>query len=251
MIRVEEPAPGVALLRMEGPRGNAIDGAFLDAFDAALDGAADARALVVAGTERFFSVGLNLRDLPALSRAEMEGFAERFHRFFLRFFTLEKPVVAAVRGHAVAGGALLALACDWRVVATDARFGVRDVARDVGVPYPVVAVEIVRAALPATQFPEALYGTGYQGGYGAVQEGWAQEHVRAADVVGHAVAKAEQYAAKVPESFAATKRLARAPYAERIRRTWAAGEDPFVDVWFSEGAQARLAEVRKGLGGSA
>lgn len=246
-VRVDRHSAGLAVLRMEGLRGNAIDGEWLDAFDRALDEVADARALVVTGTDKFFGVGLNLVDLPLLDRREMDAFTQTFHDLFLRFFTLEKPVVAAVRGHAVAGGALLALACDWRVVADEARFGIRDRDVDVGVPYPVAAVEIVRAALPPPEFPEALYGAGFLGGDAAVRRGWAHERAPAGDVLAHALEKARQYSTRAPESFAATKRLARAPYAERARAEWAAGRDPFVDVWFSEGAQERLARARERL----
>jgi len=74
---------------------------------------------------------------------------------YLRLFRLPLPVVAAVNGHAIAGGAILALCCDRRIVARGERlFGLNEV--QVGLPLPGALFEIVRAALGPAHTPEAL-----------------------------------------------------------------------------------------------
>ena len=99
----------VAVLRMRAGKANAIGPAFLEQLGAQLDGLADAGALVLTGYEGFFSAGLDLPALLALGRAQMSAFIDAFAASMLRVFELPLPVVAAVNGHAVAGGCVLAL----------------------------------------------------------------------------------------------------------------------------------------------
>ena len=141
---------GVALLRLELGRGNAIDPAFLDALHAALDEAsrAGARAVVLTGKGRVFCGGLDLVTLHAFDRPAMERFLVGFDGLFRRLFAFDRPTVAAVNGHALAGGCILAMACDRRVMAAGPyQIGVNEV--QIGLPFPAAAHEIVRRATPA------------------------------------------------------------------------------------------------------
>ena len=143
---------GVALLRLELGRGNAIDPAFVPALHSALDeaSAAGARAVVLTGKGRVFCGGLDLVALHALDRPAMDRFITDFDGVFRRLFAFERPTVAAVNGHALAGGCILAMACDRRVMAAGPfQIGVNEV--QIGLPFPAAAHEIVRRATP----PEA------------------------------------------------------------------------------------------------
>lgn len=143
-----EGAPPVAVLRMDDGKANAFNPATLDALAAALDeiDASDAHALVIAGRAGFFSGGLDLKALPKLPTAEKRAVLLRFGEVLLRVFTFRLPTVAAVTGHAIAGGALMALAADVRIGADlPARFGVTEVA--IGLPVPSFGLLLARAAL--------------------------------------------------------------------------------------------------------
>src|SRR5262249_7857078 len=130
----------------------------LAAIERGLDeaGGKDARGVVLTGYERFFSAGLDLVALYELPRHEMDAFMAWFDAVMLRGFAFPRPVGAALGGHGLAGGAILALACDARIMGASAgRFGLNEIR--LGVPFPASALEIVRQAVPAGAVEEILY----------------------------------------------------------------------------------------------
>src|SRR3989442_6470160 len=110
----------VMVLRMRAGKANAIGPAWLDRMETLLDDVLAARggALVITGYEGFFSAGLDLPALDALDERAMGSFMSGFSRTMLRIFELPMPVVAAVNGHAIAGGCVLALQAHVRIRAT-------------------------------------------------------------------------------------------------------------------------------------
>ncbi len=123
----------VALVRLQHGKANAIDADFLHTFNTTLDRIPSDAGVVITGQGRFFSVGLDLRAVFPLSREEMAAFMAEFIATLRRVLTWPGPTVAAINGHALGGGFLLALACDKRLVAagTDARIGFPDVEKQV------------------------------------------------------------------------------------------------------------------------
>jgi len=113
-----EKTDSVARIGLDDGKANAMSVPWFDALGAALDRAeADgAGAIVIAGRAGFFSGGLDLKLLPTLSKDELRHLSESFARVMLRVHGLGIPTVAAVTGHAIAGGAVLAMACDARVL---------------------------------------------------------------------------------------------------------------------------------------
>src|SRR5882672_10541416 len=99
----------VALLRINTGKANAIGDAWLESLHAKLDTLGDARALVITGYDAFFSAGLDIPALVDLTEPQLRAFIERFNAAMLRLFSLEIGVVAAVNGHAIAGGCVLML----------------------------------------------------------------------------------------------------------------------------------------------
>ena len=76
------------------------------------------RGLALAGGEKFFSLGFDIPELLTLNRSGMTLFFNRFNEILLDLFTLHMPTVCSMRGHAIAGGAILAMVCDYRVAAS-------------------------------------------------------------------------------------------------------------------------------------
>src|SRR5688572_24770940 len=109
----------LAVLRMRGGKANAMTRELLATLGELFDRAeaSDARAIVIAGYEKFFSAGLALPALVDLDRPAMKDFIAFFESVMLRIFRSEKPVVAAINGHAIAGGCVLALMADVRIIA--------------------------------------------------------------------------------------------------------------------------------------
>ena len=102
--------------------------------------------MVLTGRPGFFSAGADLKLMPTLDAAGQRRMVEGINRMAGGWYGFPRPVVAAVNGHAIAGGMVLALCADHRVGSTEGRYGLTEVA--VAVPYPVAAAAVVRAELP-------------------------------------------------------------------------------------------------------
>jgi enoyl-CoA hydratase len=240
---------GVALVRLTCGKANALNPRSLAAIEQALDEASgrDARGLVLTGYERFFSAGLDLVMLYGLERAAMDQFIARFDAVMLRVFAFPRPVVAAVGGHAVAGGGILALACDVRVMGAGAgRFGLNEIR--LGVPFPASALEIVRYAVPMGSAERVLYEGELHEPHAARALGLVTDVVDG-DVVEAAHAACARLAAMPAGAFETIKTSFKGPAVERARATLDPLRHAFVDAWYGPDGRRLIGEARARLGG--
>ncbi len=152
-----ESREGVATITLDDGKVNAMALPFFDGLNAALDRAEAERpaAVVIAGRPGYFSAGLNLKLLPTLAPPEFERTMIAFGETMLRVFLFPIPCVAAVTGHAIAGGAFLAFACDERYVGEGPyKLHVNEVA--IALPLPTWALAIAQSAIPARCQVEAI-----------------------------------------------------------------------------------------------
>lgn len=204
MFRVEHPREKVALLTMDDGKVNAIGPSFLHAFSTAWSEATkDGHAVVLAGNAKAFSAGLDLKTLPTLERAEMVAFGRGFNALFRDVLSYARPVIAAVDGPAMAGGAILALAADFRLVGPNARLGVIEV--PVGIPFPHAVASMVRARLPVQEHAPALLRGKVRVGEECVRTGWTHESYASAELLPAAIALADELAQHYPAAYAAAK----------------------------------------------
>ena len=222
----------VALLRMAHGKANALDLELCEALTAQLHECAgsDAGAVVVTGDGRMFSAGVDLVRVLSGGAAYVHAFLPSLNRMLAALFSVPKPVVAAVNGHAIAGGCIIACAADYRLMAREAgRIGIPELL--VGVPFPVVPLEIMRFAAP--QHMQAL---AYRGltltADQALQYGLVDAAVDADRLLDEALAVAESLAAIPAAAFALTKRQLREPALERLR-AGAAIDAAAEDSWAS------------------
>src|SRR5688572_3806085 len=151
----------VAVLRLEGGKANAMTTALLDRIEELVDQFehGPGEVAVLTGYGKYFSAGLPINSIVELDRAGMKAFIERFTRTMLRVFTCEKPIVAAINGHAIAGGCVLALMCDYRVMLDDELMWIGLNETQLGIGLPSVVVEPLRAQVP----PESIVKIAVQG----------------------------------------------------------------------------------------
>ena len=240
---------GLAVVHLSCGKANALNPHSLAAIERALDdvGGRGARGVVLTGYARFFSAGLDLVHLYGLERDAMDGFMAWFDTVMLRLFAFPRPVVAAVAGHAVAGGAILALACDARVMGAAAgRFGLNEIR--LGVPFPASALEIVRHTVPAGSVAEVLYEGELYEPRAALVRGLVSEVVEG-DVVEAARQACVRLASAPTNAFGTIKAALKAPAVERARATLQPLRRAFVDAWYAPEARRRIGEARVRLGG--
>jgi len=199
-----------------------------------------ARAVVVTGQGRIFSAGVDLVRLSSGGADYVRKFLPSLHRAFNAVFFCPKPVVAAINGHAIAGGCVLACCADRRIMArANGRIGVTELL--VGVPFPAMALEVMRFAVPSRHLPELLFTGATYDVDAALERGLVDAVVPPDELMPSAIAAAEQLASLSPAAFAQTKAQLRADARERLERTGAATDKIATEIW---AAEPTLAYVR-------
>ena len=207
---------GIALLRIEHGKANALDAELCNAIEKAFEEVGDTRAVVLTGTGKIFSAGVDLFRVLEGGKGYLEEFLPAMCRAFERLFLHPAPVVAAANGHAIAGGCVLVAAADQRLMAAGtARMGIPEL--QVGVPFPPIALEIMRFATPPQHFQTIVYRAETHEPPAALTLGLIDEVVEPDRLIDHALASAERLASVRTETFAITKREVRRPVLVRIR----------------------------------
>jgi enoyl-CoA hydratase/carnithine racemase len=234
-------ADGIAVLTMQHGKANALDiefcTALTDRFGALRT--ADAKAIVLTGAGKMFSAGVDLKRLSQGGAAYVRDFLPSLHRLYETVFFHPKPVVAAINGHAIAGGYILAACADSGIMARNAgRIGVTELL--VGVPFPALPFEILRCSVPARVLPEVTYSGATYATDAALDRGWIDEIAEPAELLEDALAVAQELAEISPAAFAQTKAQMRAPVAERFAISGAVTDKAVTDIWCASDTLARV-----------
>ncbi|HEX9188360.1 MAG TPA: enoyl-CoA hydratase/isomerase family protein [Vicinamibacteria bacterium] len=240
-VRIERQGR-IAVLRMDKGRGNAIDEPLVEALAAAAaELARDERVrgvLLASAHSKLFCPGLDLVSLVEYDRASMERFMASFAVAVWALYGLPKPVVAAVSGAAVAGGCILALTADHRVLKRGAPIGLNEV--KVGVPLPWSVTRLLRATVHPTALSRiALLGRNFEGAE-AVEAGLADEVAEGEGFEAACLARLEEYADKDPLALATTKAWLREGVLAEMMAHEGERLGGFLDGWFSAGTQERI-----------
>ncbi|MGH3433796.1 MAG: enoyl-CoA hydratase/isomerase family protein [Thermocrispum sp.] len=203
---------GVAVLRLDHGPVNALDLDLLAALPQTLAGVADARAVVLVGNDRCFSAGVDLKRIADGGAPYVADFLPALSTAVLALFDHPRPVVAAVNGHALAGGCVLAAACDLRLM-SGGTIGLTELAA--GVPFPTVPLEIMRHAVGPAADHLVLTGRRLDP-VTAAAIGLIHHTVEPGELLATALRHATQLAAAPPEVYALSKAQLHRPAQERI-----------------------------------
>jgi len=233
----------VAVLTMVHGKANALDvefcNALADRFDALRSDAA--KAVILTAEGKIFSAGVDLKRLSEEGPAYVRRFLPALHRLYEAVFFHPKPVVAALNGHAIAGGCILAACADRRIMAQGtARIGVTELL--VGVPFPALAFEVVRSVVPERFLAEVTYSGATYDTDMALERGWIDEVVESEDLLEDALAVVEELAELSPAAFALTKQQLRAPVRERLDKSGAATEAAVTEIWCADETLKRVGD---------
>ncbi len=225
-------------LTLDDGKANVLSTKMLHALHAAFQ--EDADAVLLMGREKVFCGGLDLNEVLAFDDAAFAAFLDLFHRTFRTIFAYERPVVVAVKGSAIAGGAILLCTGDLRLGARDTgTIGVNETR--LGLSFPISAFEIVRSALDPVAGARALLLGELVNKERACELGFFHELSDALD--SYAREKLADVAQVSRAAAANTKRALRADALARMD----AGKDEslrtFVQSWKSSDGQARLQAV--------
>lgn len=241
---------GIAVVTFARPPMNAMDAELLEETAALFDRLAsdrNVRAAVLTGEGRAFSAGLDLKLLPTLDTAAQHRLIAAMNDGFGTLYGWPKPLVTAINGHAIAGGMVVALCGDWRIVAeVPLKASFAEV--KVGVRYPVAALDVARSELaPTAARRMVLFGEELDAA-GAVALQVFDECVAADALLARAIARARRDAALPPEAFATIKRELRSAALERIAAARNGNAEPRYAAWLSEETRVAAAAALRGAG---
>ncbi|MCB9892889.1 MAG: enoyl-CoA hydratase/isomerase family protein [Planctomycetes bacterium] len=207
---------GVRVMRMTHGKANALDLEFCTALaDAFRAEAVESAPLVITGSGRIFSAGVDLPRVLAEGDDYTAAFLGALDDCFMRLFELQKPVVAAVNGHAIAGGCILAAACDVALmVDTGATIGVPELA--VGVPFPPLPLEILRQAVGTSAARHLAFSCENVSADRAFQLGLVSRLTTAETLMLESIKDASRMGSMPRASFALTKQQLRLPATQML-----------------------------------
>lgn len=213
-----ERAGDVAIVSLDDGKANALLVPEFQSLEQVLDevAASSALSVVLTGRAGFFSAGLNVKALGAMSVDEKKAVVAAMGNAVLKLFLFPKPVVAAVSGHALGGGAMLALASDARIFADGSfRFGLNEV--PIGLFVPSYAIELARSCISASRLTDLV-------AHGRVLSPMEALSMHVAEAVhspealrSAALMRARDLVKLSGQGYAITKRLLREPAAEVAR----------------------------------
>lgn len=242
----------VVVLRMAHGKVNVLDLELLTALTAALDElatgepATGAPPLVLTGRGAAFSAGVDLRRIVDGDAEYVGQFLRALSGAFCALFRYPGPTVAAINGHAIAGGYVLAAACDHRVAATgDGRLGLSEL--QVGVPFPTAAIEIVRHAVGTPLAATLALSAELFDPQAAAQAGLIDEVVAPDLLMESAVAEAGLRHDRGPQAYRMAKRQLQRPTWQQIAQASAQQDEQVRAQWSQPGSMDRIRAFLGGL----
>jgi enoyl-CoA hydratase len=238
-----EDRDGTAIVRIDRPPANALDRSLLDEGHRLIEElrSEPPAAVVITGRPGFFSAGVDLKLAPTLDVDGQRQMVDGINRLFCDWYCVPRPVVAAVNGHAIAGGLILALCADFRVGSRGAgRFGLTELRA--GIPYPAVAMAVVKAELEAGVARRLVLGAELVEAEEAHRLGMLDELVEG-DPLPRAVELANELAALPTAAYSRIKEQLRGETMAFARRTVEEHSDPLLTGWLDPEAERSAASL--------
>jgi len=200
--------------------------------------------VITSSNDKFFSIGFDIPGLIDLSKEDFRNFYHSFNQLCLDMYTFPKPMIAAITGHAVAGGCILALCCDYRFIAEGNKLmGLNEIKLGVPIPYPadcilreLVGYRNARDIVDSGEFfpPEKL-----------MEMGVVDEVLPLEQVLPMSIKKAKLLGTILRQGFEQIKQNRTEKVEAQIRHDLVEKENIFVERWYSQDARQRLKEAIK------
>lgn len=237
---------GIATVTLSRGKVNALNGAVVDQLRGvlkALETDAEVRSLVLTGAGKFFSFGFDIPEFLSFSREQFAEYIRNFTDLSAYLFLYPKPVLAALNGHTIAGGCILALACDYRIImGGKAKIGLNEMS--FGSSLFATAVEMLRFWTGSANATAVLVAGSMYPAEDAQRLGLVHEVAPEGEFMDRTRKVAAESATKAPRAFAHVKSLLRSGVIEEARRREGEGIKEFIDIWYSDATMAKLREIK-------
>jgi enoyl-CoA hydratase/carnithine racemase len=235
----------LAVLTLNNGVTNAIGPELVNDLSIAIDEIRDdARGMLLCGGEKFFSMGFDLPALITMKRHELTNFIHDFHDLVLALYTIPLPSASVLAGHAVAGGNILAISCDYRFATSELRkTGVNEI--KLGLPVPSLADMVLRQIVGDRTATEMLYTGNFISFADAAEKGMIDAIFPPETLKQSAAERIARIAAMDRKPFAAIKANRVEAIKNSYEQTGRAKDEIFIDCWFSESTRNTLIEAAK------
>ena len=238
----------VAIVKLCKSVTNALDLELVNELGAVLEKVkheSSVRGLVLgSSSDKFFSIGFDIQRMFDFPRKGFEAFFKAFNHVCLSLYTIPKPTVAAITGHAVAGGCILVLCCDYRFIAEDRKLmGLNEI--KLGVPVPYLADCVLRDIVETRVAKEIMDTGAFYAPMDSSRMGLVDAVFPSGEVLERAVEKAKLVGSWPQGAFAIIKRNRTEEVEMRLLAQREKKEQSFIDCWYSDEARRLLREAIK------
>ncbi|MFC2134375.1 enoyl-CoA hydratase/isomerase family protein [Bacteroidota bacterium] len=237
---------GIATVTLQRGKVNPLNEELVDQLQQAFENLKsdeEIKVIVLTGNEKFFSFGFDIPGFMDHSKEEFRTYLSKFTKFYTYLFLYPKPVIAAINGHAIAGGCMIASACDHKIMAQGkAKISLNEIT--FGSTVFAGSVEMLKFAV-GTKYAEEILYTGKM--YTAeeaykinlvdeiITEEYFEEHVKSI---------AAEFLKKDSAAFYNIKKLLRKPVYEEMIEREEESIDEFIEIWCSPGTRDKLKEIK-------
>lgn len=242
-IRIEKEGDFAKIILARG-KVNALNEKVVDELTASLRvlaGDPGVKALILTGQGKFFTFGFDIPEFLSYPREDFLRYLTKFTDLYTELFLYPKPVIAALNGHTIAGGCMLAVACDYRImVAGKARMALNEI--NFGSSLFAGSVELMKFWMGHREAERAILCGAMYSAEEALKLGLIDEMVSEDQLPEATKRIAGQYGSKDPAAFGSIKKLSRQAVAEVMRAKERQSLVEFVDIWYSENTWKKLQE---------
>lgn len=201
----------------------------------------ECRAVVITSALKVFSAGMDIKAAQSLSPQEQNKTANGFNSAFYQMFACPKPVIAAVNGPAIAGGAFFVLAADYRIGTSRSKFGLAEVRA--GVDFPIGPLEIARNTLSPNDLRRLSLTGDPMSARAAERAGILDEITQIEALESRAVDVARKLADHSPDAYARIKQQLRGDCLQKIEYAMRNGANENPKGWFTEETPAAMQKL--------
>ncbi len=237
---------GIAMVTLNRGKVNAFNENMVEQIrscfeDLVNDGAA--RTIIITGTGKFFSFGFDIPEFLSYPKDSFRRYLMKFTDLYTYLFTYPKPIIAALNGHTIAGGAMLALACDYRIMAAGkAKISLNEIT--FGSSVFAGSVEMLKYRVGDKNAQKIFFSGAMYSAEEALSLGLIDKISSESALLKDAKAAAIDFGKRDSAAFSSIKKLLRDPIAKVMAASEKKSIDEFVKIWYSESTWKKLQEIK-------
>ena len=200
------------------------------------------KTVIITGRGNFFSFGFDIPELLKYSKNEFLDYLSKFNDLVKQIFMFPKPVIASINGHCIAGGCIIALASDFRIMSNSgAKISINEI--NFGSTLFSTAVEILKHVVGSRRAETILFSGKMYLADDALNAGLVDEVYPEEELKRRVLEIASQYSEKDPSSFQSLKRISRLKTMESISSMEKESLIEFTEIWYSEQTRENLEKI--------